>query len=211
MNRNTTTIRTSALLCVLLASTACLQKETTHTIYLDPDGSIAWTVLEENVRSDEEDADRRLEEEQGYIESAWRTSHGVAAALEALGGRPVADLLRSERPFVVFTEARFFAIDRLARRFLEEAGIDGEAELRFEPQLTRFTLTCAQDAVDDLDEDGRVVALIEELDRYRLVLTRGRFVEARGFRLEDGDTVAIPLDSGEDGPAVYSLAWREEP
>ena len=41
-------------------SAGCLQKETSHTLYLAPDGSVEWVTSEANVRSDEAEAGKRL-------------------------------------------------------------------------------------------------------------------------------------------------------
>ena len=62
-------------------------------------------------------------------------------------------------------------------------------------------------------------ALLEDAGHYRVVLTEGRFVDARGFEIEDGGAVAILLEQSaeeieeieeldENGDVVvYSLTW----
>ena len=85
-----------ALVVSSLVTAGCLQKETLHTLYLAPDGSVEWVVAEGNVHSDEAEAGKRLMEEQAYIGPALLGTHGVArglAALVAYTGSQVPDLL----------------------------------------------------------------------------------------------------------------------
>jgi len=52
-------------------------------------------------------------------------------------------------------------------------------------------------------------ALAEELDRYRIVMTEGRFVFSDGFLLDNDGVVATP-DKGKeaiDGVLTLVLAW----
>ena len=55
--------RITILLLVAAATTGCLRKDTTHTLYLSPDGSVRWVVDEANVYSDEDDPGKRFQEE----------------------------------------------------------------------------------------------------------------------------------------------------
>ena len=48
----------------------CLEKETTHELYLDPDGTLTWVTLERDVHSNTSDPDKRQQEEQSYLQRA---------------------------------------------------------------------------------------------------------------------------------------------
>ena len=98
-----------------LAATACLQKDTTSTIYLRQDGSLDWVVLEQNVRSDDADAATRAAEEAAYVDDVARGEHGVADAFLDLGAHDVSiRWLRDSRPYALMIDARF---DSLAGLF----------------------------------------------------------------------------------------------
>ena len=77
-------IRTTLALTIAAAliSAACLQKDTTSTIYLRQDGSFDWVILEQNVRSDGQDEASRLSEEAGYVDGI---SRGDTVALSGFG------------------------------------------------------------------------------------------------------------------------------
>src|SRR6185503_13056389 len=91
-----------APLAAALMLAGCLQKETTHTLYLAPDGGVSWMALEKDVRSDEKDPAARRAEEEAYIASATAGTHGIGRGLAALD--PVdrrTHVLRARRPFVL--------------------------------------------------------------------------------------------------------------
>jgi hypothetical protein len=88
-----------------LTAAACLQKDTTSTIYLRQDGSFDWVVLERNVRSDESEAAARAREDAGYSEAVARGEHDVAAGFLVLGAEDVhVQPLRTTRPFATMIE-----------------------------------------------------------------------------------------------------------
>ena len=74
-----------AILSVI--STGCLLKETSHTLYLRPDGAVTWSVLERDIRSDEADPDKRRSEEEAYLAAVAAGEHDVAKALDVLGAQ----------------------------------------------------------------------------------------------------------------------------
>lgn len=192
----------------------CLVGETTHTLYLDPDGSVTWNVLERNIRSDATDPAERRGEEDAYISRAWAAGHPIARALAGLGARSLdSRVLRPERPFTVMTEARFRALDELADEFVYQLGVAGSFDVETEGPLSRFVLSLHPDEEEGEEENEEVLALVADLDDYRIVLTRGRFVEATGFEISDDRTVAIPEELSEeevtanDGALIYSLTW----
>ena len=96
------------------------QKETTHTLYLGPDGALTWVAAESNVHSDEADPGKRAAEDQSYIGPALLGAHPVARGLQALGPDTLVrtTVVREERPFHVITEARFARADRALERLL---------------------------------------------------------------------------------------------
>lgn len=132
----------------VLASAGCLQKETTHTLYLSPDGGAAWVAVEANVYSDESDPERRANEEQSFIGPALLGAHATARGLQSLEPDSLVrtTVVRDERPFHVVTEARFARADRVLERLFTKSGIkarvtltqnDGRSTLRMTFDFTR--------------------------------------------------------------------------
>ncbi|MCP3981950.1 MAG: hypothetical protein GY716_21820 [bacterium] len=204
---------TTLIACLALGG--CLRKETTHTLYLDPDGSLHWSVLERDVRSDEKDLADRIAEEQEWLQAASAGAHPVAEALRLLGARRVdAHMVRSERPYAAWTEGWFSTLEQPARRFLEELQLSGDARLTVDGETTTFRLQLdSTEPGSGVDEESPLIALIEDAEHYRVVLTSGRFVEAEGFELDDADTVAVLAWPQEDDSAsrrTLSLSWARE-
>lgn len=203
------------VLAVAVGSTGCLVKETTHRIYLSPSGAVAWTVVQEGVRSDEKDLTRRSNEERVWLDEIATDTHAVAEGLRRLGSDDVSTrLLRLERPYMALTDARFARVDRVIARLFEELGLRGGAA--FEAAGSGATLSISLDpsSFDDgaPDSESPVIALLEDLDRYRFTLTEGHFVAARGFDIvEDGAAATlqeIPSEMLEAGVLKLQLAWR---
>jgi hypothetical protein len=205
--------KTLGLMVMAAALTAggCLQKDTTHTLYLEPEGSVRWMAIEKDVRSDENDPSARRGEEEAYLASAAAGSHDIGRALAALN--PTGQrtrVLRAQRPFVVTTEADFPSIQDLFERILADLRVPGQVTLtRGKGGTTlRIHVDLTTDAADDLDPDSPVAALCEELSRFRLVLTRGRFVSAEGFTLSgDGATAALNADPAAAAMVDLALTW----
>ena len=203
-----------ALGSVLL--TGCLQKETTHTIYLAPDGAAAWVVSEMNVRSDEKDAGKRIEEEQRYIGAAMLGAHDAARALAALGAQgPVrTTVLRDDRPFHVVTDARFSRIDRVLERLFLEMGIRSSAALVQDGEQTGLRVRL--DFSRPLEEKETPVSeLAGAIEAFRFVLTEGHFGAASGFDVTDGVSARLSrdwMDRAEKayeakGTTEFALSW----
>ena len=92
----------------------CLQKEVTPAVYISPSG-VTWSVIERDVRSDNEDTGARILEEQDYVLAASAGKHGVAEAFRALGAQSVTTTwLRRVRPYSVMTEGRFADLRQIA-------------------------------------------------------------------------------------------------
>jgi hypothetical protein len=199
-----------------VGSTGCLIKETTHRIYLAPSGAVAWTVLQEGVRSDEKDLTRRSNEERRWLDQIAMDTHAVAEGLRRLGSDDVSTrLLRLERPYMALTDARFARVDRMIARLFEELGLRGEAT--FEADGSGATLSVSLDlsSLNDpgSDTESPVTDLLEDLDRYRFTLTDGCFVAATGFDIvEDGSAATlqvIPEETVKAGGLLkLGLAWR---
>jgi hypothetical protein len=217
--RNRSTGSRQRLGIVVLAAAAaagCLQKDTTHTLYLSPVGRLSWLAIEKDVRSDDTDPVRRFAEEQAYIAAAAGGVHGVGRGLAALDPtRLRTRAIRNERPFIVVTEAEFSSLEFAVQRFLVQLRAPGDVRVTGDGATTTLRVRIdafAANAGDDGPETD-VVELVEDLDRYRIVLTAGRFTSATGFTLTDGATVAVPVTTpwetivANGGVLELSLTW----
>lgn len=175
-----------AVLLALLATAGCLQKETTHTLYLTTDGGVTWTASEAHVHSDETDAGKRAAEEQGYIGPALLGAHRVALGLRALGPETLVrtTVIREERPFHVVTEARFSRVDRMLERLFVESGLPATVRMTHDEQRTTvrirfdFSRQVAQ-------RDTPAAELLEGIEQFVFVLPEGGFVAGGGFDVPD--------------------------
>jgi hypothetical protein len=208
------TRRLCALALVLLTipfSTGCLVKATTHRLYLSPRGALTWSVLERDVRSNDSNPSTRASEEQAFIDAIAGGAHPTHEALARLVPYHTSvRLVRAERPYTVLTDARFERVDAVVEKLLSELQIPGKATLRRAGEEWTLTVEVDLSSVHEDDVDSPVAALVEELDRYRVVLTEGRFVAASGFEIED-DGAAVRLAPDRiptDRPAELRLTWR---
>jgi len=204
------------LLIAGLLSSACIVKETKHTLYLLPDGEISWTVLETEVHAYSSVVEEQTAEETAFMNAVYDGEHGVAKALAILDPELLdCRVLREDRPFTVWTEARFSSIDTLMQNILDRAALPGCVELWTEGEQTHFELVCYPDkSMDATEDDEKLLSeLIDEPDNYRLVLTEGRFIEAEGFSLQENGRVAVLLEPDEkdvvanEGAVVFKLSW----
>jgi hypothetical protein len=210
-------------LTVLVIATAaaltagCLQKETTHTLYVRPDGSVSWIASESDVRSNETDPGKRLIEEQEYIRASLLGTHGMARGLVALGplGAVRTAVLRDERPFHVVTSADFGAIDRVLEQVFDEMAVETSAS--FVRHGDRDTLRVRLDFSHPVQEHETPVSQsMDNFERFRLVLTEGWIDDASGFDVADGTSATLSaewLERAEQayeakGPIEFSLSWR---
>lgn len=177
---------TILLLVAAAATTGCLRKETTHTLYLTPDGSVRWVIDEANVYSDDEDEGKRFEEEQAYIGPALLGAHRVAEGLQAIGpdGLVRTTVIRDERPFHVITDAPYTQIERALDRLFAEAGIKASVsrESADERERLRIRLDFTQEVAE---RDTPVLSLMEDFENLRFALTSGQFVPGGGFDVQD--------------------------
>jgi hypothetical protein len=218
MRNRSTSYRKRLVIAVLAAAaaTGCLQKDTTHTLYLSPDGRLSWLAIEKDVRSDDADSGRRVGEEEAYRAAAAGGVHGVGRGLAALDPtRLRTRAIRNERPFIVVTDAEFSSLEFAVQRLLVQLRIPGEVHVAGDGAVTtlrvRIDAYAADAAADGPETD--VVELVEDLDRYRLVLTAGRFTSATGFALTQDNTVAVPVKTpwetivANGGVLELSLTW----
>jgi hypothetical protein len=202
----------------VMAAAGCLQKETGHTLYLSPDGMVSWLVIEKDVYSDTKDRAARSQEEREYIVGAGGDAHGIGRALRVLDPLDLRTrIVRNERPFVVTTEARYGSVERLGRDLMARLGLDGNVTLHREgPVMTlrmRLDVAAALASEGEREPENPVDALVDDLERYRVVMTEGRFRDARGFTLGPDGTQAMfvktPWEEIEanGGIVELTLSW----
>jgi hypothetical protein len=203
------------LAAAALGAPGCIVKDTTHRLYLSPDGTVTWTVLEENVRSNEDDRRKRWREERAFLEALAADVNPPAEGLRRLGAeRTLTRLLRSERPFVVYTQARLGRIDRLAEQILAELQVPGAVRLESRRGRSTFRLSVDLSMIDEErpGPETPVEALLEDLERYRIVLVDGRFESGTGFEIGEDGAVATPKVAQElveaGGVLTFDLTWR---
>ena len=208
--------RAVVVLTLAALTTACIVKRTTHTLYLESDGSVTWAALEQDVHSDCQDLAECAGEEQGFLDALAAGEHPLALALRDLGGSDVsAVLLRGRRPFEVRASARFQSLEVLARALLEGFGIPGTAALGVNDGVWTLRIVVRVDEISEGDDDQGLTALVEDADAYRLIASSARFVDARGFDIEDdGRSVRLDLPADDEvaergGELELSLSWVE--
>ena len=206
-----------SLASVVLLATGCLTKDVIQTIYLEPDGSVTWSVIEKEVRSDGKRLEDRLREEGRFITDAAAERHPVALAFSRLDATDVRTLiLRAARPYTVFTEAHFTRIDTLMERFASAGGGRATSVLDRHDGVVTWTLTVSDaDGAPARDEDRIVDALSDSFEGCAFVLSAGRFVSAHGFGLSDDKraaTLHVPEHVPGGGPTamlLFSLTWTD--
>ncbi len=202
------------LVVLALGAAACILKSTHHTLYLEPDGSVVWTVLEEDVHSNQGAAAKRHAEECDWLAAATAGDHGVARGLALLGGEPVTRVLRSERPFVVWTEARFDSLEELGHRLVDGLKLPARFEVVSGPDEWGITLELDLAAVEEMDpDDNPLIDLLDGVENARFVVVEGRFITADGFELADDGRSAQPLPppaerlAARQGSVRWALRW----
>ena len=210
----------TALIPVALLATGCLQKETSHTLCLSPDGQVAWIASESTVYSDTAEPAGRRAEEQAYLAAALAGEHAIGLALEALApsGEVRTTVLRREAPFFVMTEATFPSVESLLQRLLEDA--PAVVTARSARDGGRSTLTIDLDFSADVPErESPVRAILDDVDDLRIVMTEGRFVSGAGFDIANGTAARLSRDWIEQaekalqakGRIQMTLTWEKPP
>ena len=195
MKRNTLAIAMAAA----LFTAACLQKDTTSTIYLRPDGSFDWVILEQNVRSDERDESARLAEEAKYVDAVSGGELNTVNGLLALGAEDVqVRWLRSRRPYAVMIDARFGNLAGVFDRLLAPCEIPYESRLTESEGIATWTLRADVGLDGDRLEQGAgegcgdgIDGLDGALGELRIILESGSFTAATGFIIKSTDTAAV--------------------
>ena len=216
MKRTTLAIAAAAA----LLTAACLQKDTTSTIYLRQDGSFDWVILEQNVRSDERDDSARLAEEARYLDGVSRGDSGMVNSLLALGAEDVqVRWLRSRRPYAMMVDARFDNLAAVLDRALPPCGIPYESTLTESDGVTTWRLRLdvgpegSRLVQDGGEECGDSLDGLTDALGLTIVLESGTFTAATGFTIKGTDTAAVDEKTIEErvkttGIVELSLSWR---
>lgn len=204
------------VLSLVLLAGGCLIKETTHTLYIEPDDSVTWTVLEREIRSDSTDASERRKEEGAFLAAVQAAEHPVALAFDRLDPHSMETrILRDRAPFAVATEARLGRIDHTLQDWFDGLGLDGDAQLESRGRERTLSIVLRL-SEEEPEGDETLAALVEEIGAYRLVLSEGRFHDATGFELSKDERIATPLELTDEvleeaqrtnGTIEFALAW----
>jgi hypothetical protein len=210
--------RTVLVIAALIAcaSSACLQKDVTSTIYLDPDAGVEWVVIEQQVRSDDGDSRTRSREEAGYVEALARDQHPVAEVFRRLGAIDTRTTrLRESRPWATRIEARFVDLTSVWEPTLTACGVPHGFELTTQDGIRTWQAwmdTTAPGAADGTCLSGADGLL--DLAESKIVLTSGRFVSSSGFQIHHGDTATLDdhvvdekVLAQQGGMLRLSLSW----
>jgi hypothetical protein len=203
--------QSAAVMAAMVAASGCLAKDETNTWYLDAAGSVTWSVIEKDVRSDADTAADRAREESTYIDAVRAGTHPKAQAFEALDAREVrAQIVRAVVPFTVVTHARFDSLAALGQGLLQRMGLAGTSVMTREGPIATWTLSARNPHRGDAEpaSDNDV-----SFDKLSVVLVTGRFVSAEGFTLGDGGRIATLVEPDGDpfkdgGTLVLRLTWR---
>jgi hypothetical protein len=210
-----TFIGTIGLAAVSLFASGCLIKDTTQTVYLEPNGTVTWSVLEKDVRSDAPRAEDRAREETAFIAAATADRHPIATAFARLYPSDLRTVIvRSGRPFTVLTEARFTRLDTLMADFGAATGMTSTSVLEGHDAVLTWTwIVHEEDNGGARDDVKAVAALADSFEGCQFVLSTGRFIRATGFELSSDNRVAtlhVPGNvhgTGGADPLLFSLTW----
>ena len=199
-----------ALIVMLMLTvwTGCLEKDVTHTLYLEPDDSVTWEVFERDVYSSADKLEDRLREEGAYLTSALAGSPAIVQELTEIGGTQAhADLLRDRRPFSLRATARFQNLEHALTGLFEAAEIDANVWLQAVGDRRILTITPLdlEPQLDNCDDDSSFELL--RVDDLRFVLAVGEFEEAEGFTIEDEGRVAVWSDEMDADIQRFRLVW----
>ncbi len=199
----------AALFAIASTGAGCLVKETSVTLCLEPDGSGRWAVLERGIHATGESPAERQREEDAFMTAAAVNQHPAAIAFRSLGGTDVrGDVVSSQWPFAVQTEARFPDIARAWQRVLDTLGLHGQSVLERNGARTTWKVVIDNDPDDDNappdGESGADYAVLLGDAGPTVVLRHGQFVEAVGFDIADDGRVARMKNLNDHD-------WEKEP
>jgi hypothetical protein len=204
-----------------MATTGCLQKDTSSTIYLDPSGSLEWMVLERDVQSDSDEPKTQFEEEVAYLDALRADEHPIATAFRALGGQHVTtQALRTSRPYAAVVQAEFTSLTALLAPMLDACEVPHGTDVRSDGEETTWTLWMDVGPEGDLDTpegcDTPFEGLLEAMD-VTIALTSGHFTHAQGFTLGGNTRAKLDEDATKPdalarngGRLVFSLSWTDK-
>ena len=216
-----------SMVVLLVPSLGCLEIQGTHTLYLSPDGSVVWSILEEGIRFEGTTRDSRQRLEEELLDRVAGSEHAAARALEALyPGSLTARVLRERRPQAVLTEAYFPSIEGVFLNLFSFYEVPASTELEVSDDRVRLDIHFWMNPEEDDEEEARDGRTDDEepadlYDRFllallvecRIVLTEGKFIEAQGFEIVEGGRVArttqIDTQDAEENntPVELSLTW----
>ena len=199
------------VLLMLTAWTGCLEKDVTHTLYVEPDDSVTWEVFERDVYSSADKLEDRLREERKYLRNAVAGSPDIVRELTEIGGTQAhAELLRDRRPFSLRATAHFRDLEYALRGLFEAAEIDAEVRLQAAGDRRILTITPLdlEPRLDNDDEDS--MSELFRAEGLRFVMSSGEFEEAEGFTIEDEGRVAVWSDATDAGIERFRLVWTVE-
>ncbi len=187
-----------SLLAAAGTTAACLVKDTSHSISLEPDGSATWTVLERNVHATADTPADRAREEEEYLAKARAGQGANEAAFRALGASTVATRIAAANwPFAVLTAARFPSVADMLQACFDAAGeVRGQSTLEQKDGRTTWRVVVIEDkdaaSARSSDTQEAVANLLAGIaDGEPLFLIRhGQFVDAAGFTITDDGRVA---------------------
>ncbi len=194
------------VLLLLTASTGCLEKDVTHTLYIERDESVTWEVVERDVYSSADKSEDRLREEGDYLRHAMAGSPDIVQELTAIGGMAAhAELLRDQRPFSLRATARFHDLEHALTGLFEATEDDVDVRLRSAGDRRILTITPHdfEPQLDDCDEESS----LEVLHDLRFVIAVGEFEEAEGFTIEDEGRVAVWSGETDTDGKRFRLVW----
>jgi len=200
-----------SIVVLLVPSLACLEIQGSHTLYLAADGTVVWSVLEQGIR---------LEQEEEFLDRVADSEHPAALALEALyPGSLTTQVLRQVTPLAILTEAYFPGIDLVFKNLFTLYELPSTVELRIVDERAHLEIRFWMNPDESEEEAVHDAFLLALLVECRIVLTEGKFIEARGFEIVEGGRVAKPTridtDEAEENntPVELFLTWttRDEP
>ncbi len=194
------------VLLLLTASTGCLEKDVTHTLYVERDGSVTWEVFERDVYSSADNSEDRLREERDYLRHAAAGRPDIVQELTEIGGTNAhAELLRDRRPFSLRATARFQDLEHALTGLFEATEIDADVRLQSVGDRRILTIT-PLDLGPRLDDEDSLLELFRA-DDLRFVMAVGEFEQAEGFTIEDEGRVAVWTGETDDPGKRFRLIW----
>lgn len=206
------------LLVAVVPLTACLEKDTNTTIFIRNDGTIEWAVMDQNVRSNEEDTGKRLDEERTYVTDILGGTDRLTRSFRALGGTNIKSVvMRDQAPFATRRSADFEHLNQVWERTFKACQIPHRLTLKTDGVVTVWTMSIQvepePEKTDACETDALDALVSESTEHLRIMLESGTFESATGFTLVGKDTAELAnIDSDTikkgNGVVVLSLTWK---